>query len=83
MWGLAVASGEVQLCGGPSSTPPSGAARIGYFPEEIQTYLVISIGISAATTEPNAARSFISLLVALPKAAVVSKAKGYEQMPAR
>ena len=80
--GAAIVKREVQLCASPSTTPPPGVARIGYFPEEIQTYVVISVGLSAVASEPGAAASFIRFL-ASPEAAAVFKAKGFQPMPAR
>jgi molybdate transport system substrate-binding protein len=75
-----VASGYVQMYAGPISTPAPGTAIVGRFPEEIQTYIGISAGISAAAATPDVARTFISFLTS-PEAITVFSKKGFQSMP--
>jgi len=78
---VAVPNREVGLCAAPTSTPAAGVEIVGRFPEEIQTYVVISAGLAAAS-ESDAAKSLIKFL-ASPEAASVFKAKGYQLIPRR
>ena len=77
-----VANGDVQMYAGPISTPAPGTAIVGRFPEEIQTYIGISAGSSAAAVTPDIARVFISFLTS-PEAMAVFSERGFQQMPAR
>ena len=77
-----VASGDVQMYAGPISTPQPGTAIVGRFPEEIQTYVGISAGMSAAAVTPDVARTFITFLTS-PEAMAVFSKRGFQQMPAR
>jgi molybdate transport system substrate-binding protein len=77
-----VASGDVQMYAGPISTPRPGTAIVGRFPEEIQTYVGISTGLSAAAPTPDLARSFIAFL-ASPEAASIFAKRGFQTMSAR
>jgi molybdate transport system substrate-binding protein len=73
-----VAKGEVELGLSPVSEiiPTEGVQVAGYFPAEIQSYLVLTAGISANSKE-SAAQNFIKFLAA-PSALPVLKAKGME-----
>lgn len=55
----------------------SGVAVVGPIPEELQTRIGFAAGLSAATTEPGAARALIKFLSA-PSAATTLRAKGIE-----
>jgi molybdate transport system substrate-binding protein len=77
----AVAAGEVELGLSIMSdiVPVPGAVLLGPLPEELQTYIVETAAISAASKEPQAAEALIKFLRE-PTAAVVFKAEGMEPM---
>jgi molybdate transport system substrate-binding protein len=77
-----VAKGDVHMYAGPVSTPTPGTAVVGFFPEEIQTYIVISVGLSAMSTAPDVARTFFAFITS-PEAASIFAKKGFQPMPAR
>jgi molybdate transport system substrate-binding protein len=77
-----VANGDVHMYAGPVSTPTPGTAVVGRFPEEIQTYIVISVGLSATPTAPDVARTFFAFITS-PEAATIFTKKGFQPMPAR
>ena len=77
-----VANGDVQLYAGPISTPGPGTAIVGRFPEDIQTYIGISAGSSAAAVTPDVARIFLSFLTS-PEAMAVFSKRGFQQIPTR
>jgi molybdate transport system substrate-binding protein len=76
--GRAVASGEAEFGVLPLSEvlPIRGAEALGTFPTELQSYIVMVAGVSAAASG-QAARDLIAFLTA-PAAAPVIKAKGME-----
>jgi molybdate transport system substrate-binding protein len=80
--GPMVASGDVQMYAGPISTPLPGNVIVGRFPDEIQTYVGVSAGVSAGAARPDVARSFIAFL-ASPDARSVFAKMGFQQMPAQ
>jgi molybdate transport system substrate-binding protein len=77
-----VANGDVQMYAGPVSTPAPGTAIVGRFPDEIQTYVGISVGMSSGAATPDVARTFMSFLTS-PEAMAVFSKKGFQQVPAR
>lgn len=74
-----VASDEVEVGLGPISeilaTP--GAELVGPLPPDVQSYLVLSAGLSTASQNPDAGKAFVKFLTA-PDAVPVLKAKGME-----
>jgi molybdate transport system substrate-binding protein len=74
-----VAKGEAELGLSPVSEilPAPGVDLVGPFPSEIQSYLVLTAGVSATSKGTVAADAFIKFLTA-PAAAAVLKAKGME-----
>jgi molybdate transport system substrate-binding protein len=74
-----VAKGEVEIGLGPISEiiPTPGVQVAGPLPADVQTYLVLSAGISADSKAAAAAGSFINFLTG-PSVAPVLKAKGME-----
>ena len=77
-----VASGDVQMYAGPISTPRPGTEIVGRFPEEMQTYVGISAGMSTTAVTPDVARTFIRFLTS-PEALAVFSKRGFQPMPAR
>lgn len=51
---------------------------VGAFPPAVQRYIDFTVGISAASKEPEAAKSFLGFLLS-PAATSVFKAKGFER----
>lgn len=78
--GEAVSSGAVEIGVAPVSEilPVKGVELVGPFPAEIQSYVVMTAGVSAAAREKTAARSLVDFLMAPANAAVI-KAKGMEK----
>jgi molybdate transport system substrate-binding protein len=74
-----VAKGEVEIGLSPISEiiPTPGVQVAGPFPADIQTYLVLSAGISADSKATAAAAAFINFLAG-PSTVPVLKAKGME-----
>lgn len=54
-----------------------GVTLVGPLPKELQNYTTYTVGLSASTKEPDAAKAFLQVLTG-PKAAAVLKAKGME-----
>jgi molybdate transport system substrate-binding protein len=77
--GEAVASGEAELGFALANILLSvpGVELAGVFPSELQSYVVITAGVSASAKEPEAAKMVIKLLTA-EEAVPVIKAKGLE-----
>jgi molybdate transport system substrate-binding protein len=75
----AVAKGEAEIGLSPVSEilPTPGADLAGPLPADIQSYLVLTAGIAAASKETAAADAFIKFLTT-PAATTVLKAKGME-----
>jgi molybdate transport system substrate-binding protein len=75
----AVADGEAELAFATTINFLSvrGVELAGLFPPELQNWLVITAGVSAAAAQPDAARALIKHLTT-PNAAGVIKAKGLE-----
>jgi molybdate transport system substrate-binding protein len=78
--GQRVARGDVELGVLPVSEilPVKGVELLGAFPADIQSYIVMVAGVSAATRHEAAAKDFIAFLTA-PVALPVIKAKGMER----
>jgi molybdate transport system substrate-binding protein len=77
-----VAAGDVQMYAGPVSTPTPGTVVVARFPDEIQTYIVISVGLSATPSAPDIARTFFAFITS-PEAVTIFANKGFQAMPAR
>jgi molybdate transport system substrate-binding protein len=77
--GQAVAKGEVEIfiVVIPSIVASSGVTFVGPVPAELQTYIDFTAGVSAAATQPDAAKALIKHLTE-PAAVAVIKAKGFE-----
>ena len=80
----AVASGEVELYFSLTNIIASGKGieLAAPFPAELQHFLVINTGISAAAKEPGAAKALVDLLTSASIDPVI-KAKGLERASAR
>ena len=78
----AVASGEAELYFSLTNIIASGKGieLAAPFPPELQHYLVINTGISAAAKEPDAAKALVKLLMS-PEADPAIKAAGLERAP--
>jgi molybdate transport system substrate-binding protein len=78
----AVASGEAELYFSLTNIIASGKGieLAAPFPPELQHYLVINTGISAAAKEPDAAKALVKLLMS-PEADGAIKATGLERAP--
>jgi len=78
--GEAVASGTVELGVAPVSEilPVKGVERVGAFPADVQSYVVMVAGVSASAKEKDAARNLIAFLTAPANLSVI-KAKGMER----
>ncbi|HEV8345291.1 MAG TPA: extracellular solute-binding protein [Vicinamibacterales bacterium] len=76
----AVVKGDVQFGVLPMSEilPVKGAAVLGQFPSDLQSYIVMVGGVSAASAHAAAGRELIAYLTA-PAALPVIKAKGMEK----
>lgn len=76
---LVVAKGEVEIGLSPISEilPIEGVQLAGPFPADLQSYLVFSAAVSAASKNADAAKALIKFL-ASPAATSVLKAKGME-----
>jgi molybdate transport system substrate-binding protein len=76
----AVVKGDVQFGVLPMSEilPVKGAAVLGQFPSDLQSYIVMVGGVSAASAHAAAGRELIAYLTA-PAAVPVIKAKGMEK----
>lgn len=74
-----VARGEVEIAviSIPFILVEPGAELVGPLPEELQQYVVYTAGVSAATEQPDAAKTFIKHLTS-PAAASVIKSNGFE-----
>jgi molybdate transport system substrate-binding protein len=75
----AVAKGDIEMGLGPVSEilPVAGAQAAGYFPADMQSYLVFTAAVSSASKNADAAKALIKFLTA-PAMAPVLKAKGME-----
>jgi molybdate transport system substrate-binding protein len=74
-----VVTGEVEmvLSGlGPILGEP-GAELVGSLPQELQTYIVFTLGMGAAARDPDASKALIRFLTS-PAAVPMLKAKGLE-----
>jgi molybdate transport system substrate-binding protein len=73
------ARGEVDLAVQQISEilPVTGADFVGPFPAEVQLYTLFSVGIGAATKEPNVARELIKFITTSSAAAIIKRA-GFE-----
>jgi molybdate transport system substrate-binding protein len=78
--GESVARGEVELGVLPLSEilPVKGAELLGMFPADVQSYIVMTAGVSAGAKQGQAARELIKFVTA-PAALPVIKAKGMER----
>lgn len=78
--GKVVTGGQVELGVLPLSEilPLRGAELGGMFPAEVQSYVVMTAGVSGSARQPNAAKDLIKFLMA-PAALPVIKAKGMER----
>lgn len=76
---LAVAEGDAEFAIALTSSLllAKGIEVVGKIPAELQNYLVFTAGTGAATTQPEAAKAFITYLTA-PEAHSVIKTKGWE-----
>ena len=74
-----MAKEEVELALSPESevVPIAGAQLAGPVPDELQSYLVLSGAVSAASSNAEAARALLKFLTA-PAAVPVLKSKGME-----
>ncbi|PWT81705.1 MAG: ABC transporter substrate-binding protein [Blastocatellia bacterium] len=79
--GESVARGDVQFGILPVSEilPIHGVEVLGAFPEEVQNYIVMVGGVSAASKQANAGADFLKFMTA-PAALPVIKAKGMERV---
>jgi molybdate transport system substrate-binding protein len=77
----AVATGEAELGFVSTATvaPGSGAEVAGFFPREVQDYVVYTAAVSATSKDPNAAKQLVDFL-ASDKATAVLKARGLERV---
>jgi integrase len=77
----AVATGEAELAFVSTATvaPGSGAEVAGFFPREVQDYVVYTAAVSATSKDPNAAKQLVDFL-ASDKATAVLKARGLERV---
>ena len=75
-----VAAGEFQFYAGPVSTPAPGTQLVGHFPEELQTYIGISVALSSTPRERQAALAFLDFLRG-PEAAATFARKGFLKAP--
>lgn len=75
----AVAKGEVEIFVVviPAIVASSGITFVGPVPAELQTYVDFTAGVSAAATQPDAAKALLKHLTE-PAAVAVIKAKGFE-----
>ena len=78
--GEAVAHGEAEFGVLPVSEilPARGAELLGTFPTDVQTYIVMTAGVSASARQNDAARELVAFLMA-PASLPVIKAKGMER----
>jgi molybdate transport system substrate-binding protein len=78
--GEAVASGAVEMGVAPVSEilPVKGVELAGPFPPEVQSYVVMTAGLSTSAKEKGAGKSLIDFLMAPANAGVI-KAKGMER----
>lgn len=78
--GKVVTGGQVELGVLPLSEilPVRGAELGGMFPAEVQSYIVMTAGVSSSARQSNAAKDLIKFLMA-PAALPVIKAKGMER----
>ena len=78
--GDSVARGEVELGVLPLSEilPVKGAELLGMFPPDVQSYIVMTAGVSAGAKQGQVARDLIKFVTA-PAALPVIKAKGMER----
>lgn len=76
---MAVVNGEAELAitGFGTILAEPGAELVGGLPGDLQSYVVFTIGVSAHSKQPEAARALVKLLTA-PNAAPVMKANGIE-----
>lgn len=74
-----VTSGEVEIGLGPVSEflPVQGVALAGPLPADIQSYLVFTAGVAAASKSADAAKAYIEFLTS-PAATPVLRSKGME-----
>ncbi len=73
---LAVADGSAQYTAFPGVGLDPGVQIAGMFPEEIQTYIGVSAGVSSKTVEPASARKFLEYLQSQSSNALF-KSQGY------
>jgi molybdate transport system substrate-binding protein len=78
--GEAVASGAVEIGVAPVSEilPVKGVALVGPFPAEVQSYVVMTAGISTNAKQKTAAKSFVEFLMSGDSNGTI-KAKGMER----
>lgn len=78
--GAAVADGTVEIGVAPVSEilPVKGVELVGAFPAEIQSYVVMTAGLSPKAKDKAAAKAFVDYLLA-PANSPVIKAKGMER----
>jgi molybdate transport system substrate-binding protein len=78
----ALARGEVDLVviGVSPIRDAPGVEFVGWLPADLQSYVVFTASIGAATTEPDATRTFVNVLTS-PAAVAQFKAHGFEPVP--
>jgi len=78
--GEVVANGSVEIGVAPVSEilPVKGVELVGAFPADIQSYVVLTAGLSPKAKEKAAAKSFVDFLMAPANAATI-KSKGMER----
>jgi molybdate transport system substrate-binding protein len=78
--GEVVANGNVEIGVAPVSEilPVKGVDLVGAFPADVQSYVVMTAGVSVKAREKAAAKAFVDFLTAPANAAVI-KAKGMER----
>jgi molybdate transport system substrate-binding protein len=79
-----VAKGEAELYFSLTNiiAAAKGIELVGPFPSELQHYLVINTGVGAGTTDPQAATTFIKLLMSSTADPVIQRA-GLERAASR
>jgi molybdate transport system substrate-binding protein len=78
--GEVVANGNVEIGVAPVSEilPVKGVELVGAFPADVQSYVVMTAGVSVKARQTTAAKAFVDFLTAPANAAVI-KAKGMER----